>query len=236
MNGPSTLHTKTPDTRADSLFARLKSACTKTWTAYCEHEFVERIGDGTLPEECFRHYLAQDYVFLIHFSRAWALAAYKAETLDDMRAAAKMLDGILSLEMELHVKFSVRWGVTAELMERTEEATANMAYTRYVLERGMAGDVLDLHVALAPCVVGYAEIGRRLATLPTYGSENPYREWIEMYADRAYQALADEAIKRLDALAETRAGAGRFDSLSKTFLQATRLEIAFWDMGLERSD
>lgn len=223
-NGPSAENT---------LFGRLKNACAETWTAYCEHEFVVRIGDGTLPEAAFRHYLAQDYVFLTHFSRAWALAVYKSETLDDMRAAANMLDGVLNLEMDLHVKFCARWGVTAERMERTEEAPANMAYTRYVLERGAAGDVLDLHVALAPCVVGYAEIGRRLAALPTSGKENPYHEWIKMYAEPSYQALADEAIQRLDVLAEARSGAGRFDSLSRTFAQATRLEVGFWDMGLD---
>lgn len=234
MSEPSSEHEELSDPRSDTLFARLKSACGTTWEAYCKHEFVNRIGDGTLPQASFRHYLAQDYVFLIHFSRAWALAAYKAETLDDMRAAAKVLDGILNLEMELHVKFCARWGVTPELMERTEEATANMAYTRYVLERGASGDVLDLHVALAPCVVGYAEIGRRLVALPTYGPENPYLEWIDMYADPPYQELADAAIRRLDTLAAARAGAGRFASLSKTFLQATRLEIGFWDMGLER--
>ena len=30
-------------------------------------------------------------------------------------------------------------------------------------ERGLAGALLDLHVALAPCVIGYGEIGVRLA-------------------------------------------------------------------------
>ena len=163
------------------------------------------------------------------------LAVYKAETLDDMRAAAKMLDGVLNLEMELHVKFSARWGVTAELMERTEEAPANMAYTRYVLERGMAGDVLDLHVALAPLRGRVRGNWRRLATLPYLWAENPYREWIEDVRRPSYQALADEAIQRLDVLAETRRAPGASTALRTTFLQATRLEIAFWDMGLERS-
>ena len=48
----------------------------------------------------------------------------------------------------------------------TPEASGNMAYTRFVLERGQAGDYLDLLTALAPCVVGYAEIGRRLLEDP----------------------------------------------------------------------
>jgi thiaminase/transcriptional activator TenA len=120
-----------------------------------------------LPEECFRHYLEQDYLFLIHFSRAWALAVYKSDTLADMRAATSTLDAILNYEMELHVKYCAGWGLKEQEMERANEAKANMAYTRYVLERGLAGDVLDLHVALAPCVIGYAVIGKNLDKLAT---------------------------------------------------------------------
>ena len=48
----------------------------------------------------------------------------------------------------------------------TKEATANLAYTRYVLDRGMSGDRLDLRVAIAPCLIGYGEIGMRLANDP----------------------------------------------------------------------
>jgi len=35
------------------------------WKAYTEHEFLQRLADGTLPEEQFKHYLIQDYLFLV---------------------------------------------------------------------------------------------------------------------------------------------------------------------------
>ena len=60
------------------LFDHLKEACAWEWNRYIRHEFVGRLGDGTLPESAFRHYLQQDYLFLIHFARAYALAGYKA--------------------------------------------------------------------------------------------------------------------------------------------------------------
>ena len=52
------------------------------WEASYAHPFVQGIGDGTLPEERFRYYLAQDYVYLIEFSRFFALAAAKARASD----------------------------------------------------------------------------------------------------------------------------------------------------------
>lgn len=217
----------------NTLFGKLCSACSDEWKAYCNHAFVRGIGDGTLPEMCFRHYLKQDYLFLIHFSRAWALAVYKAETLSDMRKAASTLNALLNHEMILHVKYCARWGLTENEMESFPEAKANMAYTRYVLERGMAGDMLDLHVALAPCVIGYAVIGEELSSDPKTKLEgNPYREWIEMYAGQEFQAVAKAAVAHLDELASSRMAPGRFESLAKTFRQATSLEIGFWEMGL----
>ncbi len=224
----------------DSLFARLKATCAEDWAAFVGHEFTRRMSDGSLPEACYRHYLAQDYLFLVHFSRAYALAVYKSEELDDMRQAAATLDALLNTEMRLHVGSCARWGLSEADMLAVPEAPQNMAYTRFVLEKGVAGDLLDLLVALAPCVVGYAEIGLRLASEQSESKpDNPYREWIETYAGAEYQEGAGAALRQLDRVAARRLGAaaeqsGRWDSLSRTFRAATRLEVGFWDMGLER--
>jgi thiaminase/transcriptional activator TenA len=62
-----------------------------------------------------------------------------------------------------------------------------LAYTRYVLDAGMRGDLLALKVALAPCVIGYAEIATRLASQPgAHVATNPYRAWIAEYAGAPY--------------------------------------------------
>ncbi len=215
----------------DGLFARLRAACAAEWTAYTEHPFVRGLGDGTLPEACFRHYLAQDYLFLIHFARAYGLAAYKAETLDDIRQAASSLGAIVDVEMGLHVTFCAGWGLSEADMAAVPEDTATMAYTRYVLEKGVAGDLLDLHVALSPCIIGYAEIGARLKDKA--GGANPYGAWVAMYASDDYQEVAAGEIATLDRLMARRGGKGRMDGLTTTFRQAARLEADFWQMGLD---
>jgi len=215
-----------------TLFGRLRNACALEWSAYCEHEFVMRLGQGTLSREAFQHYLVQDYVFLIHFSRAWALAVYKAPTLADMRGAAQTLNALLNHEMTLHVGFCKGWGITLEQMEQAPEALANLAYTRYVLDKGLGGDFLDLLVALAPCVVGYAEIGRLLADQAT--RNNPYRPWIDLYAGDEYQQVAIDMIRQLDRIGGD-SEARREADLVRNFRDATRLEVGFWDMALSQS-
>ena len=216
---------------AASLFDQLKRACVDEWNAYCHHDFVNEIGEGTLPIESFRYYLEQDYIFLIHFSRAWALAVYKSSSVAEMQWATEILHSTINTEMSLHVGFSERFGVSQEQLENTKEAQANLAYTRFVLDKGLAGDLLDLYVALMPCVVGYAEIGNRLALeYDAVLADNPYREWIEMYSSEEYQTLAIKSISVLERICRERGGMSRIDELKATFRSATVLEEGFWSL------
>ncbi len=221
------------------VFTRLKATCPKDWDAYVRHDFVRALGEGSLPEACFRHYLGQDYIFQIHFARAYALAAFKSDALEDMRQAAVTLDALINTEMGLHVTYCAGWGLSEAEMTALPEAEANLAYTRFVLDTGQAGDLLDLLAALSPCVMGYAEIGAWLAADPATdrSDQNPYRDWIDMYAGAEYQDVAQGALDQLDRVAARRLGAEpaaspRWAQLAKTFRTATRLEIGFWDMGL----
>lgn len=221
----------------ESLYVRLRDANADDWSDYVDHAFVRGIGDGSLPVECFRHYLIQDYLFLIQFARAYALAGYKSQSLDEIREAAESMRIITDVEMGLHVKFCSDWGICEAQMQAADEAEDTMAYTRYVLERGLAGDLLDLYVALAPCMFGYAVIGKNLMNSPeTKKSGNPYMPWIEMYASDEYQEVMVGGIEKLDRLYEQRAGQGRMPDLIKTFGQATRLEIRFWQMGMDAAN
>ncbi len=219
-----------------SLFDRLRHDAGLDWQAYVAHEFVHGLSRGTLAPAAFRYYLEQDYLFLIHFARAYALAAFKADALDDMRSAAETMRMILDVEMKLHVKYCAGWGLTEQAMAALPEDPANMAYTRFVIERGLAGDVLDLHAALAPCVIGYGIIGETLADDPdTARAGNPYSEWIAMYAGAEYQAIVRAAIERLDRLWARRGNEARFAPLLATFRAACRLESGFWQMGLDHA-
>jgi thiaminase/transcriptional activator TenA len=216
------------------IFDRLKVAAAADWATYVEHDFVRQMGEGSLPQAAFRTYLTQDYLFLIQFARAYALATYKSRTLADMRAAKAGLSAILDLEMELHVRLCGRWGLSPEELEAAPEHQATVAYTRYVLDCGQSGDLLDLHVALAPCVIGYAEIGARLAAeIGPALESHPYREWIGEYAGEAFQSIARDARRHLDELAARAMTERRFADLAALFGKASRLEADFWQMGLD---
>ena len=205
------------------------------WRAYTRHNFVQGLGDGSLPRPAFLHYLMQDYIFLIHFSRAWALAVTKAETVAEMRICAATVHALINQEIQLHVETCAAAGLSEATLIEAEEAPENLAYTRFVLDRGHAGDLLDLLATLAPCVMGYGEIGSRLVV---QASGTPYRDWIESYASDDYQQVCEDVGALIDLVVARRMGADplqnpRWADLCASFTKATALEVDFWQMALE---
>ena len=214
------------------LFGKLRKHAGATWVNYTHHPFLEQLANGTLPEVCFRRFLTQDYLFLIHFSRAYALLAAKSVRLNDIKDALAGLKSITE-EMPLHVGYCAKWGISEKDLENEIEATQTIAYTRFVLDIGQIGDRLDLMAALMPCVAGYAEIGMRLASSKnTVFDGNPYAEWIKNYESEEYYQGVQASIHMLNRLGGEDDGAARFERLADIFTTATRLEIEFWQMAL----
>ena len=221
-----------------SFHAQLRAEAGPAWTAYVEHAFVRGLEDGSLPKHSFLHYLQQDYVYLIHYTRAWALAAAKSTSVEEMREFAGTALTLIDGEMQLHIETCKAVGISQAALQATREEPENLAYTRFVMDAGQRGDLLDLLAALIPCALGYGEIGARLLAA-TEGKRDghPYKDWIETYGSEDYQGFAHAAASRFQQVAERTLGpdfkaSPRWPSLSNTFTTACRLETAFWSMGL----
>lgn len=218
-----------------STFHAWRDGAAGVWRDYTHHAFVEGLRSGALPRASFLHYLVQDYVFLVHFSRAWSLAVVKAETLDEMKVCAGTVDALVNHEMALHVRTCAEHGISEDVLFNADEEVANLAYTRFVMDAGLRGDFLDMMAALAPCVMGYGEIGQRLDREGSAG--NDYQDWIDTYAGPDYQGLCGAVGAMIDAAVERRVGqnpqtAPRWPQLQARFTKATALEVGFWGMGL----
>ncbi len=75
--------------------------------AVLDHPFVRGIGDGTLPVESFREYVAQDALYLESFARAYALALAHSPDRTGMKDFAGLVAGVLE-ELELHDAYAAR--------------------------------------------------------------------------------------------------------------------------------
>ncbi|KAK9769371.1 putative Phosphomethylpyrimidine kinase [Seiridium cardinale] len=199
------------------------------WHRFVNHPFVLAMGSGKLPLESFKNYLIQDYLYLVHFARANALASYKAKTIEDIAAGAKIVTHIHT-EMALHLDYCATFGIPKAEIEATEETIACTAYTRYVLDIGQSEDWLGLQVALAPCLLGYGAIAQMLHdNEKTAREDNTYFKWILNYVAEDYVG----AVKTGQELIERHAveqSPSRIEQLVKIFVHATKMEIGFWEM------
>lgn len=85
--------------------------------------------------------------------------------MEEIAASAAIITHIAD-ESKLHIEYCAKFGITKEEVLNTQESVFNSAYTRYVLEKGTSGDLLDLRTAMAPCLFGYGVIGLKLFNDP----------------------------------------------------------------------
>ncbi|OAG37649.1 hypothetical protein AYO21_08133 [Fonsecaea monophora] len=164
----------------------------RSWEAFTHHPFATAMARGTLPERLFKNYLVQDYLYLTHFARSHALAAYKSQGMAAVAASANIILHI-QREMELHLSYCAEFGISRARLEdpsRTKESPACVAYSRYCLDVGASQDWLALQMSLAPCLLGYgvtaARLYRERESVPT-DKGNRYWRWVENYVADDYQ-------------------------------------------------
>ncbi|WFC98836.1 trifunctional hydroxymethylpyrimidine kinase/phosphomethylpyrimidine kinase/thiaminase [Malassezia yamatoensis] len=224
-----TLHCSTPF--AHKLIAR----SWELWHRYTRHPFIVRMGQGTLSKSAFLWFLRQDYIYLQHYARVWALAAADStSSKHDLRDYLVVSKAALD-ETEMHLRVCERAGLSRAEVESTEESHATMAYTRYVMDQARGG-LLPLLVSVASCALGYAEVGLWLKEqcdrqdVEIHHLDPIFASWIEEYAGDQYQNAAKSILEVLErAAAILEPNIEQTERLQSVWNNATRLEIGMWD-------
>lgn len=215
------------------LFTNLIQKNSVIWDDYIHHNFVKQLQNGSLPKEVFLFYLKQDYLFLLHYAKAYASLALNATNAEELRFAMKFQNAIIQGELELH-RSILKLGINANKLSVKDESLTTIAYTRYVLNVGQNGDFLDMLVALSACAIGYGYIGAEIhKELENKGLENhPYKEWILTYSSKEFQAEIAEFENFVNRY-EKQVNDAKFEKLSEIFYSVVRLEVAFWQHALK---
>ncbi|GAB3799477.1 thiaminase II [Virgibacillus kimchii] len=205
------------------------------WNSYITHPFVKGLGEGWLDQNKFMHWLKQDYVYLIEYSRLFALGSAKAQDLKTMTTFAKLLDGTLHMEMDLHRQYAAQFGISQEDLEKTEAAATTTAYTSYMLNVSQRGGVENVVAAVLACAWSYNFIGKKLAAWPGAKEHEFYGRWVKMYSSDDFTELAEDCKNLLNEIA---AGKPERDlaELEEIVVKTSKLEYMFWDMAENKED
>jgi len=197
------------------------------WEAIVDHPMVEQLGAGTLDEAPFRYWVKQDYVYLVEYSRVFALGAANAPDLDRMGTFAELLESTINTEMDLHREYAAEFGISEEELEATEPSPTTQAYTDFLVRTAATDTFGDLVAALLPCMWGFHETALRLEERGKPDHEQ-YAAWIDMYAGEEFGELTDWCLALMDDVAANASEADR-ERYEERFVTSARYEYRFWD-------
>ncbi len=215
-----------------NFYGELRSQTNELWQAVFSHPFVRGIGKGDLARDRYEFFLKQDYVYLIEFSRLFALGVAKGYSLTDMRYFATLLQGTLNIEMDLHRRTCAAFGISAKDLEQTKPAMITTAYTNLLVRTCYEGDFADIMAALLPCATGYIEIGKKLKAegLP---DDKFYQDWIITYSSKEFEDFSNWLIERMNQLADG-AKSQRKEKWLQLYQASARFEFLFFDMSWKK--
>lgn len=215
----------------DTWSAQLWRETTPIFDAIIRHPFITGLTDGTLEEDVFAHYIAQDVHYLRDYARTLALLGGRCPTLADTAMFAKHAAGVVEDELALHASLLPELGLDPATIAATPVTPTTVAYTSYLLATTYSGTFAEGLAAIVPCYWIYAEVGKHLVQ---QGSPDPrFQRWIDTYAGEEFAASVNDVLALVDSVGadvdpavETRA--------RMHFTTTARYEWMFFDASYRR--
>lgn len=195
--------------------------------------FNTELAAGTLSRDRFQIYIVQDALYLGQFSRALAIAAAKAPDTGTLQAFAQSALGVVAVEQALHRRYLREFGIDPAGLAEAEPSPDCLAYTSFLTAAAYHEPWEVLVAALLPCFWIYWDVGCAIAGKAA--AENPYRAWIDTYADERFGEAVRTVIATSDRAAAATTAATRAKMLA-AFVGACRYEWLFWDGAYQRRD
>ncbi|MCR9207239.1 MAG: TenA family protein [bacterium] len=185
------------------------------------HPFVRGLGDGTLSQDSFCRYIAQDAFFLNSFAKAYSLALAKTESTDHAKAFHGFIGGVLD-ELKLHAAYAESLNID---LSNVQPYAETLAYTEFLQSRAWHGELSEILAAMVPCMTLYRHLGTSL--MSKLRDDHPYRDWITSYSGDEFAELCQGLECLLDEVASNT------PSVRQAYRYAMQCEFDFFTAPLE---
>jgi thiaminase/transcriptional activator TenA len=191
-----------------------------------ELPFNMELAAGKLGRERFQGYIVQDALYLAQYARILAIAGVKGPDAETLRAYCSCALEAVAVEQALHERYLTEFGVDAGRLVDAEPSPDCLGYTSFLLATAYHEPWEVLVAALLPCFWIYWDVGSRIARHAA--ADNPYRAWIDTYADEGFGEAVRTVIGITDRAADATTAAIRTRMMT-AFIRSTRCELLFWD-------
>jgi thiaminase/transcriptional activator TenA len=188
--------------------------------------FNQELAAGTLSRARFQGYIIQDALYLDQYARTLAIAGARGPDGATLRAFAKSALEAVAVEQALHERYLTEFGVDPAHLAGAEPSPDCLGYTSFLLATAYHDPWEVLVAALLPCFWIYWDVGNAIARRAD--AANPYRAWIDTYADEGFGAAVRAVIAATDRAAEGTTPSVR-SRMMTAFIRSTQYEWLFWD-------
>ena len=200
------------------------------WQDCLEREFLRRLADGTLPEDCFKGYIVDDSLYLREYAKVFAWGILHASDMAEIRAYHSLLSFVKESEDATRIGYLARWGLTDRDIQALPLRPENQAYVDYMISAARDGEgAPECMMACLPCMLSYGWIFQKLAERSPQVRDTMFWPLVRDYAGPSYEKACARWIQFTDeacrALSPERALRCR-----EIFRQSSLHELRFWEM------
>jgi len=198
-----------------------------------EHPFLSGLADGTLPEDVFAYYVRQDALYLENYARTLAAIAARLPRQKQRDLMAGFVKDTIAAEHCMHELYQNMEAKHLPPAPAKASPTCQ-SYMSYEARMAAEAPVEVACAAILPCFTVYQQVGEHLlATRRKIG--NPYNDWIDAYADPAFDKATRSAAALCDELAAA-APSSIWKRMTETYVHCTRMEWMFWDSAWKKEN
>ena len=206
------------------------------WEQCLHSDFLQQLGEGTLPEACFKGYIVDDSLYLREYAKVFAWGMLKADDMDAIRNYYSLLSFVNEGEGATRLLYLERFGLDDAQIQHLPLRPENLAYTRTMVEAARDGQgEAECMMACLPCMASYGWIFQRLLEQYPGVRNTPYWPLVRDYAGAEYQAACDRWVAFMEAACRELEPA-RKERCREIFRACSVHELHFWEMSMQPRD
>jgi len=190
-------------------------------------KFLVQISDGTLETERFNFWIRADYPYLMNMAKVISIGKAKSEDEEDYYTMSVHTNSIEEemLDHQNHAKINNL--SLNDISNPQSMGPLKYSYTRHQLSSAYSGDIGDLQASLLSCQWSYQSLAYEIKK--NYQKKNnPYKKWIEDYANKKDNESLNLACNLLDRKS-LKYGKHARARMKNIFFMSVLHETALWD-------
>ncbi len=200
------------------------------WEACLNTEFLQKLENGTLEEDCFQGYIVEDSLYLREYAKVFAWGMTKAADMDTIRTLYSLLAFVNEGEGATRLSYLKRYGLQDGEIQHLPQRPENLAYTECMIRAARDGEgIPECMMACLPCMLSYGWIFQKLLARSPQVQKTPYWPLVRDYAGEHYETLCRSWSAYTDQICGELTPARRRRCL-EIFRICSEHELHFWQM------